>query len=171
MCSCAKYTTESYLQSTTEGYLRPRYAGSMSTSTVKTAFASRLKELCDEEGLPEHGRQTALAKRFDVSQQAVKKWLSGESLPELEKLILLANWARVNVSWLAQGVGPKRANIVDTKALVLSEAIEGLPYDSKQQVLDFIGYKIERADGLFTGERLSRYMTMLDAFKSVPKKD
>lgn len=143
----------------------------MSQSMVKTAFANRLKEICEEEGLPDHGRQTALAKRFDVSQQAAKKWLSGESLPEMEKLILIANWARVNITWLVQGTGPKRTNVVDTKALVLSEAIEGLPDDSKQQVLDFISYKIERADGLFTGERLSRYMTMLDAFKNAPRRE
>jgi transcriptional regulator with XRE-family HTH domain len=169
--SFPQYTTGSYLSSTTSSYGGRRYAGQMDQLDVKSAFSSRLKEVCEDEGLPERGRQTALAKRFSVSQQAAKKWLSGESLPELDKVISIANWADVNVVWLLQGIGSKRVNLIDTKALVLSEAIENLPIDSKQQVLDFISYKIERADGLFTGERLSRYMTMIDAYKHNSRKE
>ncbi len=41
-----------------------------------------------------------------------------------------------------------------------------MPDPDRQQVLDFIGYKIDRSSApLFTGERLARYMKMLDAFK------
>lgn len=171
MRSFREYTTESYLESTTQSFSGWRYAQKMSESPVKAAFSQRLRELCEDAGLPEHGRQTALAKRFGVSQQAAKKWLSGESLPELEKMILIATWAGVNFNWLAQGTLPKKADYADTKAHVLSEAIDNLPADSRQQVLDFISYKIERADGLFTAERMARYMTMLDSFKATPKKE
>lgn len=142
----------------------------MSPNTVKTGFSARLREICEDAEMPERGRQTLLAKQFSVSQQAAKKWLSGESLPELDKVVAIADWAGVTVNWLLQGLGPKRGDHIETKSLVLTEAIENLPSDSKQQVLDFISYKIERADGLFVGERLAKYMTMLDAFKKAPKK-
>lgn len=142
----------------------------MVSNPVKSGFALRLRELCEDAALPERGRQTLLAKKFAVSQQAAKKWLSGESLPELDKVVAIADWGGVTVNWLLQGFGPKRGDHIETKSLILTEAIENLPTDSKQQVLDFISYKIERADGLFVGERLAKYMTMLDAFKRSPRK-
>lgn len=132
---------------------------------VRADFATRLHELCDDMQLPpERGRQSRLAAIFRVTPNAARKWLNGEGMPELETAIEIANWADANVTWLLQGTGPKRGDRVDTKALVLNEAIEALPAEAGQQVMDFIKYKIERADGPISGERLARYMTMLDAF-------
>lgn len=117
-------------------------------------------------GLPEHGRQTVLARHFFVTQGATKKWLSGEGYPTMEKLIAICEWAGVNLNWLTLGTGPKRTDTVDTKSLVLGEAIESMPEDERQQVLDFITYKFERSSApLFAGERMARYLKMIDAFK------
>jgi transcriptional regulator with XRE-family HTH domain len=126
-----------------------------------------MHEVCDDLGLPEHGRQTKLAALLKVSQQAVGKWLSGETYPEMPRALALADRAGVNVAWLLQGVGPKRGTKVDTKVLELGEALSEMPGDERQMVLDFIEYRISKSQ-LFTGERLSRYMTMLDAFKRKP---
>lgn len=84
----------------------------------------------------------------------------------MDKLIAICEWAGVNLNWLTMGVGPKRTDTVDTKALVLGEAIEALPGDERQQVLDFISYKFERSSApIFAGERMTRYLKMIDAFK------
>jgi transcriptional regulator with XRE-family HTH domain len=133
---------------------------------VQTSFAHRISELCDDMGLPrERGRQTQLAKLFGVSPNAARKWLLGEGMPELTTAVEIADWGGVTINWLLQGLGPKRGLHVDTKALVLQESIESLPSEDGQGVLDFIRYKIERADGPVVGERLARYMSMIDAFK------
>jgi transcriptional regulator with XRE-family HTH domain len=137
----------------------------------KSAFAGRLHEVCTDKGLPnERGRQSALAAQFNVSPNAARKWLLGNGLPELEVAIRLAKWGQVNLEWLLTGRGPKRGAIVETKSLVLGEAIEELPEADRQQALDFVRYKLERSStALLSGERLTRYMTMLDAFAKTPK--
>lgn len=138
----------------------------MSPSSTLNGFASRLREVCDDMGLPEHGRQTLLARRFSVTQGATKKWLTGEGYPTLDNIVSICEWSGVNLNWLTMGTGPKRTDTVDTKSLVLGEAIESLQPDDRQQVLDFIGYKFEKSSApIFTGERMGRYMKMLDAFK------
>jgi transcriptional regulator with XRE-family HTH domain len=138
----------------------------MGTSTALQGFSSRLREVCDDLNLPEHGRQTMLAKKFNVTQGATKKWLSGEGYPTMDNLIAICAWAEINLNWLTLGVGPKKTGAVDTKALVLGEAVEALPPDDRQQVLDFISYKLERPSmPLFTGERTARYLKMIDSFK------
>lgn len=44
--------------------------------------------------------QEALAERLGVSRQAVSKWETGESVPELSKLVLLAKTFGVTTDWL-----------------------------------------------------------------------
>ena len=140
----------------------------MQETDVKRLFASRLSELCDDMKLPPHrGRQTALATQFGVSPNAARKWLRGEGMPELDMAVRIADWAKVNVAWLLQGYGPKRGE-GDTTPGELFDAVQQLPNDDGQQVLDFIRYKIERADGWFASERLARYMTLLDKIAKPP---
>lgn len=107
---------------------------------------------------------------FGVTPKAARKWLIGEGYPETETVLRIAEKAGVNVNWLLQGVGPKRGDKVDTKALVITEALEALPPEDRQQVLNFMGYTFEHAHStVFTGERLARYMRMLDSFKTAPR--
>jgi hypothetical protein len=132
---------------------------------LKLSFASRLHEICADMALPEHGRQSALGKLFGVGPKAARKWLVGEGYPELELAIRIAQWGNVSFNWLMTGHGPKREGHADTKVVVLDEALDSMPEDDRQQVFDFIEYKIHRNENLFVGERLTRYMTMIDAFK------
>ena len=134
----------------------------MNTS-VKTNFAQRLGEICGEMHVPaERGRQTALAKTFGVSPNAARKWLLGDGMPELDMVVRIANWAGVTVTWLLQGVGPKRSDHAEMKVLVLNEVIEVMAAEDRKQVLDFIRYKIERSDPPLLGERMPQYMKLLD---------
>src|SRR6185369_5754927 len=134
-------------------------------TSIRLSFASRLNEVCDDMKLPKHGRQTALAKQFDVGPKAARKWLIGDGFPEIELAIRIANWGNVSFNWLMTGKGPKRAGHADTKVVVLGEVLESMPPDDGQQVFDFIEYKIQRNEGFFVGERLARYLAMIDAFK------
>jgi len=131
----------------------------------RTDFAQRLVEVCEDMNLPARGRQTQLAKKFGVSQQAARKWLDGIAYPEIDKLVAMADWANINVNWLLQGVGPKHGNRVDAKALVLDEAVKLLPRELGLDLVDNLRAKLERVGKLRIGEPSSRYSTMLEAYE------
>lgn len=75
----------------------------------KSAFSERLKKAItafDEDLLS----ATVLAQEFNrrsrhsrVGTTAAHKWLTGEAIPQQEKLVVLANWLRVPVQWLRYG--------------------------------------------------------------------
>jgi transcriptional regulator with XRE-family HTH domain len=134
------------------------------------AFALRLIELCGDMKLPARGRQTQLARLFDVSQQATKKWLDGESLPKTETLNKIAEWAGVNVNWLQQGSGPKTGNRVDAKVLMLDEAIRSLPPEQGIDLIDNLRAKLVRFGKLSAAEPNARYAVMLKAYEHELKK-
>ena len=56
--------------------------------------------------------QAELAKRLDVSRQAVSKWEKGQSSPDTVKLIQLAELFNVEVEYLATGSKPEPKSVV-----------------------------------------------------------
>jgi len=140
------------------------YVREMTTQATTTGFVARLREVCDDMNLPPRGRQTALAHQLKVTQGATKKWLNGEGYPTMEKIVAICEWAGVNVNWLVMGVGAKRNDLVDTKVLVLGEALDAMPKSDRQEVLNFLAFKFSSQHAM-AGERIARYMTMIDAFK------
>ena len=56
--------------------------------------------------------QAELAKRLDVSRQAVSKWEQGSSTPDTERLIQLAEILDTEVEYLATGVHPEPGSVV-----------------------------------------------------------
>ncbi len=56
--------------------------------------------------------QTELAKRLNVSRQAVSKWEQGASSPDTAKLIQLAEVLETEVEYLATGVKPEPKSVV-----------------------------------------------------------
>lgn len=56
--------------------------------------------------------QTELAKRLDVSRQAVSKWEQGTSSPDTAKLIQLAQILETEVEYLATGNKPEPSSVV-----------------------------------------------------------
>lgn len=56
--------------------------------------------------------QTELAKRMNVSRQAVSKWEQGSSSPDTERLIQLAEILGTEVEYLATGVHPEPGSVV-----------------------------------------------------------
>lgn len=69
-------------------------------------FATRLLEACNaSEDIPDYGKgqQTEIAARLDVSQEAVRKWLAGETVPRSAMSKRLAALLGVKHSWLMLG--------------------------------------------------------------------
>lgn len=129
-------------------------------------FAERMNEICDDMGLPrERGRQTALAALFKVTNKAARKWLLGLGYPEMAMAIRIADWANVSLVWLLQGSGPRRERRVDTKALLLDEAVHSLPPELGADLIDNLRSKLERVGRLTAQEPPARYITMLDAYE------
>ena len=56
--------------------------------------------------------QADLARRLDVSRQAVSKWEKGQSSPDTVKLIQLAELFDVEVEYLATGIKPEPKSVV-----------------------------------------------------------
>lgn len=76
---------------------------------METNFSKRLTQACDDNPLiPDygHGRQVTIATKLEVSQEAVRKWFTGESVPRPGKMTTLADFLGVSESWLALGVTP-----------------------------------------------------------------
>lgn len=49
----------------------------------------------------------SFAKKCGMAESLIRKYLSGESLPGLDKLVTIADAADVRVGWLANNEGPK----------------------------------------------------------------
>ena len=80
--------------------------------------------------------QTELAKRLNVSRQAVSKWEQGLSSPDTVKLIQLAEILETEVEYLATGAHPEPSsvvlNVVETverveEKVIVKEVIRHVP--------------------------------------------
>jgi len=67
-------------------------------------FASRLREVI---GI--YGSASALAKAIERSEGAVRKWLRGESEPNVTDLRCVCEATRTSVEWLVTGRGEREA--------------------------------------------------------------
>ena len=65
--------------------------------------------------------QEALAERLGVSRQAVSKWETGEAVPELSKLMLLAQTFGVTTDWLLSESEPEPETALEPEAPPASE--------------------------------------------------
>ena len=52
--------------------------------------------------------QTDVANMFGITREAVSLWESGDSRPDQEKILKLAEILEVNVRWLLSGEGPMK---------------------------------------------------------------
>lgn len=89
-------------------------------------FSRRLNEACDAAGLPgfRNGRQSTIAREMQVTPEAARRWFSGESVPRIEVVHRLAQYLRVDPSWLG-AVDSKEAT-PEPKARAQAGAAEGV---------------------------------------------
>src|SRR5579863_2824013 len=66
-------------------------------------FATRLRQM-----LKGHGSASGLAKAIARSEGAVRKWLRGESEPNVTDLRTLCEVTQTRIDWLVTGEGPRQ---------------------------------------------------------------
>src|SRR5579862_570037 len=67
-------------------------------------FAARLREVIDA-----YGSASGLAKAIDRSEGAVRKWLRGESEPNVTDLRCVCETTGTRIDWLVTGRGQRQA--------------------------------------------------------------
>lgn len=80
-------------------------------------FAARLRQV-----LKAHGSASALAKAIGRSEGAVRKWLRGESEPNVTDLRALSQVTQIRIEWLVTGEGPRHAQPEPDAGPVAGEA-------------------------------------------------
>src|SRR5215467_12581665 len=71
---------------------------------VAGGFAGRLRQAIDA-----HGSANGIAKAIDRSEGAVRKWLRGESEPNVTDLRSLCEQTHTSIEWLVTGRGRREA--------------------------------------------------------------
>ena len=100
--------------------------------------------------------QTELAKRLNVSRQAVSKWEQGVSSPDTTKLIQLAEILGTEVEYLATGTHPEPGsvvlNVVETVERVEERVVEVIRHVPRKPVKkNPIDYWIVGGGGFLVG--------------------
>lgn len=72
--------------------------------------AERIQALRKAKGIS----QEELADKLGVSRQAVSKWKSGQSSPDLEKILLLSTCFDVTTDYLLKGIEDNNSNLSET---------------------------------------------------------
>src|ERR1700722_10684965 len=86
---------------------RPRENSAKNLESASTLGADRAAFTARLHVILEHWPSAArLARAMSVSPSAFRKWLRGEAEPSRERLVALADAAKVSVAWLAKGEGP-----------------------------------------------------------------
>jgi hypothetical protein len=106
----------------------------MVTSDEIRDFSERLNSALDAKNDERVGRQARLGKAFGLSQKAARKWLVGESFPEVARMIQLAKMLDVRFEWLATGRGPRYLN-EELGSIKPDESVDR-PLEKIRQVID-----------------------------------
>lgn len=105
--------------------------------------------------------QDELGAAASISGSAISQIESGKTKNlSPENLFDIARKLNKSPEWLVTGEGP------ETPQGLLAEAIASLPTNNGQQALDFIQYKIDKAEGLIASDRAARYTAMIEDFKA-----
>lgn len=96
----------------------------------KSKFADRLTDLRKEQ----HMTQADLAKKLNISPQAVSKWETGESIPDIEMLEILSNLYGLTLDELIKGKEATNAN----KDIVVEEQITAKDVNSKKKQISLL---------------------------------
>ena len=80
-------------------------------------FGNKLYELRKEKGLS----QEELASHLEVTRQTVSKWELGDSTPDLDKLVLLAELFEISLDELVLGKVPVTTKLDKLGAKVMNE--------------------------------------------------
>lgn len=110
-----------------------------------------------KEALQLQGRnQDWLAEQIGVTKQAIGKTIRTGQMT-LPHAIATARALNVSLDWLAG---------LDTTAAALDQVVGDLSDDDRQLTLDFLLYRVERADAnVLAAEKAARYIAMIERIK------
>jgi transcriptional regulator with XRE-family HTH domain len=108
---------------------------------IKLSFSEKLQRLRKESGFS----QEQLAELLDVSRQSVSKWESGQTYPEINKLIILSDLFKITLDDL---VRDKNTGFIEMKEDEIGEDEEDDDIDSSLMVGGFL---VGIAIGAITG--------------------
>jgi transcriptional regulator with XRE-family HTH domain len=104
--------------------------------------------------------QAEIGEAAGVSQAAVVQWETGETKTlRAEHLLKIALKLKKSPHWLQTGKGeenPQRD---------IGGAIEALPDNGGQMILDFLQYRFEKAEGFIASDKIAHYLAMIEDFK------
>jgi transcriptional regulator with XRE-family HTH domain len=122
-------------------------------------FAARLREVVDA-----YGSTAELARQIERSEGAVRKWLRGESEPDVTDLRALCQETQTRIEWLATGAGDRQAGLAVREAPATYQAggarrpvLEGLLAD----IMRAVDRELEHTERPLAPERRSQVVAAL----------
>jgi transcriptional regulator with XRE-family HTH domain len=147
------------------GTLESTMADSRRERQASGGFAGRLRQVIDA-----HGSANSIAKLIERSEGAVRKWLRGESEPNVTDLRTLCEQTHTSIEWLVTGRGARESSSALQDAprpLYDSEsAARQLNYSLLEGIMDAIDVEI-RSSGvdLPSTKRSMLVVTLYDLFQ------
>lgn len=116
-------------------------------------FGLRLQQALDRTAIPP-GRQrtTALANHYAIARETARLWLAGRAMPEVHRLVEIADYCRVSLDWLATGRGPMVVppsvgepshvyDVLSAEEKALLQAARKLSPRRRQGLMDLLGVR------------------------------
>jgi transcriptional regulator with XRE-family HTH domain len=121
-------------------------------------FASRLRQVVDV-----YGSTNALAKTIERSEGAVRKWLRGESEPNVTDLRSLCLETHTSIEWLVTGLGLREApmSIREPEAEYESEGPRPLDASLLENVIRAVEDELSRVGLTLAADKRSMLMVTL----------
>jgi transcriptional regulator with XRE-family HTH domain len=127
-------------------------------------FAGRLREVIEA-----YGSANSIAKVIERSEGAVRKWLRGESEPNVTDLRTLCEKTRTSIEWLVTGRGAREARdaLEETpRPTYHSQSNSPLNYTLLEAIMDAIDVEIRNnALDLPAAKRSMLVVTLYDLFQ------
>lgn len=82
--------------------------------------------------------QEALTEKLGVSRQAISKWETGDAVPEIGKLLLIANTFGVSTDWLLSDDGIVEEDNTEKERSLESSTFTSQPYTERNNWVDSI---------------------------------
>lgn len=137
---------------------------------VTGGFAGRLRQVIDA-----YGSANSIAKIIERSEGAVRKWLRGESEPNVTDLRALCEQTHTSIEWLVTGRGRREAipTLQETPPpAYANEPDKPLNYTLLEAIMDAIDVEV-RSQGLAlpSPKRSMLVVTLYDMFQGSGKVD
>lgn len=113
-------------------------------------FSERFTEIAKQLGYDGHGKQTSLARHYNLAQPSVKKWFDGDAMPDFEICVDLCKRSRVHYEWFMTGRGPKSMDDIpleDARMAHVLTAMQTMSDYKIDQTVKIVDTLAERAPG------------------------